>query len=228
MTGGAAAAWQKAQTESIRQGAFARWPNEAMLKVLFGSYLAVREEPRAGQRVLDVGCGVGQNLLPFAARGCDVAGVELTEQMAKEARESLQGRGVKGDFRVGTNRNIPFPDASFDLLLSVNALHYETDEANYLAAIGEFARVLKPAGRIFISTVAPEHEIYRRAEPVGPHQFRIKDYDFRNGEVMFFIDHEKYLASYLGKQFAEIETGRITERLMTRTLDFFLAVARKS
>lgn len=59
---------------------------------------------------------------------------------------------------------------------------------------------------------------------LGTHCFCIRDYDFRNGETMFFVDHEKYLA---GVQFARVGTGRVTERLMKRALDFYLAVATK-
>lgn len=147
--------------------------------------------------------------------------------MVKDECKALSERGIRGDIRTGHNRAIPFPDASFDLVLSVNAIHYETNEANYIAAIGEFARMLKPAGRLFVSTVAPGHEIYQRAAVLGTHRFRIRDYDFRNDETMFFVDHEKYLVAYLCAQFARVETGRVTERLMKRALDFHLGVATK-
>jgi SAM-dependent methyltransferase len=224
----AATAWEHYQTSVAQSGEFSRWPNEAMLKVLFGKYLGTPRTLSAGQHVIDVGCGMGQNLIPFAAQGCEVAGIELTEQMTAVVRNALSRRGISGEFRVGHNRAIPFPDACFDLVLSVNAIHYEKDETDYLAAIQELARVIKPGGRLYVSTVAPEHEIYQRAEVLGPHRFCIRDYDFRNGEKMFFVDHEKHLAAYLGTQFADVETGHVIERLMTRTLGFYLAVATKA
>lgn len=223
----ASVGWERFQVER-EGGSFSRWPNEAMVKVLFGAYLGERRVPAPGERVLDVGCGFGQNLLPFAAIGCEVAGVDLTERMIAVAGRALAERGIAAEFRVGHNRALPFPDASFDLVLSVNTLHYETNEDDYLAAIATFAQVLKPGGRLYVSTVAPDHEIYQRAEVLGPHRFRVRDYDFRAGETMFFIDHEKHLAAYLATRFAGVETGRVTERLMTRTLDFYLAVATKA
>lgn len=226
--GAAAQGWESYQSGAGAAGLFSRWPNEAMVKVLFGSYLGERRVPAAGERVLDVGCGFGQNLLPFINVGCAAAGVELTEAMTSEAAKAMASRGVNVDFRVGSNRNIPFEDASFELVLSINAVHYETNQADYLAALAEFARVLKPGGRLYVSTVAPGHEFRTRAEPLGDHRFRIRDYDFRNGEVMCFLDNEKELTSLMKQHFATVETGQVTERLMTRTLDFFIVVATKA
>ena len=48
--------------------------------------------------------------------------------------------------QAGSNQNLPYPDAYFDLLLSVNTLHYEGTEENFLAALHEFRRVIKPGG----------------------------------------------------------------------------------
>lgn len=230
MSGGVqrAKGWETYQAGAGAAGLFSRWPNEAMVKVLFGSYLGTRRAPAAGERVLDVGCGFGQNLLPFVNCGCEAAGVELTASMIAEAAKAMQQRGVRVDFRVGANRAIPFEDGAFDLVLSINTIHYESNEAHYLAALGEFARVLKPGGRLYVSTVGPRHEIRTRAEPLGGHRFRIRDYDFRNGEIMFFLDHERELADAMSRHFAAAETGQVTERLMTRTLDFFIGVATKA
>lgn len=224
----AAKGWEVYQTGAGDSGLYSRWPNEAMVKALFGSYLRAKRAPKAGERVLDVGCGFGQNLLPFISQGCLAAGIELTESMIAEAEKAMALRGVDVDFRVGSNRAIPFKDASFDLVLSVNAIHYETNERDYLAAIAEFARVLRPGGRLYVSTVGPLHEIRQRAEALGAHQFRIRDYDFRDGETMFFLDDELELKHYFSRSFANLETGLVTERLMTRTLDFFIVVATKA
>jgi len=62
---------------------------------------------------------------------------------------------------------------------------------------------------------------------VGPHQHKIAKYDFRDGEVYFYFDNEKYLKSYLDEFFVDVETGNITERIMSRTVDFLTAFARR-
>ncbi len=203
------------------------WPNEPMLKTLFGSYLSVPRKPKSGDRVLDVGCGLGQNLLPFAVIGCDAFGIELTQDMADLAKVKLGSRGVSAEIKEGRNRAIPFPDNSFDYVLSVNTLHYESAPGSYAEAIREFYRVLKPGGMLYISTVGPLHEIRTRAEPLGGKLFRIANFDFRNGETMMFLDSPSELAEYLRHSFRMVEVGHNTEQLMTRTLDFLIAAATK-
>jgi SAM-dependent methyltransferase len=138
----------------------------------------------------------------------------------------MDERGYKTKIQAGSNRALPYPDAHFDLLLSVNTLHYEGSEENFLAALKEFRRVLKPGGGVYISTVGPEHEIYRRAEMLGDHRYRIRDFDFRNGEEFFFCDSERYLQHYCEQVFETVETGRSTEKLIKLPLDFLIALCR--
>lgn len=69
ITTAAADAWEQYQASVVRTGDFSRWPNEAMLKVLSGNYLGERRVPAAGERVLDVGCGMGQNLVSIRSTG---------------------------------------------------------------------------------------------------------------------------------------------------------------
>lgn len=204
-----------------------RWPNETMVKTVFGAYLRDRISLPPRARVLDVGCGFGNNLLPFLDRGHECAGVEVTAAIAELAERLLLERGHRVTIRQGGNRAIPFPDAHVDLLLSLNVLHYEPDEAAIGAALDEYARVLKPGGAAVIVTVGPRHEIYTKAEPLGDHRYRIADYDFRDGEQYFYFDDVEYLRRSLASRFVRIETGRVTEQLFTTTLDFLLAVARK-
>ena len=216
--------WERHQTGA---GSYCQWPNETMVKVLFGSYLASTRKPVAGDRVLDIGCGAGQNLLPFAACGCEVFGVELTQGMIEHTRSALAERGISATLAVGTNRAIPFPDESFEFLLSVNSIHYENNLAHYRAALKEYARVLRQGGKLFICTTGPNHEIRAKATRLDEFSHRIADYDFRNGEVMTYMPDETRFRDFLGETFSDVEIGRTTEKLMTRTLDYLVAVATK-
>lgn len=207
---------------------YPKWPNEAMLKVLFGGedYLKSPFKPQPDWRVLDVGCGFANNLVPFADMGCECHGVDLHQEMADTAQAVMNGRGFKTNIQVGSNRALPYPDAYFDLLLSVNTLHYEGSEENVIAALKEFRRVLKPGGGLYLSTVGPGHEIYRRAETLGNHRYRVQDFDFRNGQEFFFCDTERYLQHYCKQVFENVETGRVTEKLIKLPLDFLIALCR--
>ena len=165
-------AWNKEIQREKQQRQYPKWPNEVMLKILFGgsNYLQAPFRPKPAWRVLDVGCGFANNLVPFADIGCECHGVDLTPEMAATVEEIMEERGYKTKIQAGSNRALPYPDAHFDLLLSVNTLHYEGTEENFLAALHEFRRVLKPGGGLYISTVGSEHEIYRRAEILDGHR----------------------------------------------------------
>lgn len=203
---------------------YPRWPNEPMLKTLFGSYAEKKIRPQSGWRVLDVGCGFGNNLVPFADMGCECHGVEIEQRICSIAEKILSSRGYSAKVVEGSNRALPYPDGYFDLLLSVATIHYESNEANVLSALHEFRRVTKPDGRIYIATVGPSHEIQQRAEVLGQHRYRIRDYDFRNGQEFFFFDNERYFSHYCTQVFNNVEVGRITENLYSTTVDHMIAL----
>lgn len=220
--------WNLEIQREKKEKKYPKWPNEAMLKVLFGGndYLEKPCLPKPSWRVLDVGCGFANNLVPFADMGCDCHGVDLHPDMVKTAQEVMDDRGFKSNIKVGSNRSLPYEAESFDLLISINTLHYEGTEENFISALTEFKRVLKPGGSLYISTVGSEHEIYRRAEILGNHRYKIKNFDFRDGEEFFFCDSEKYLKYYCSKVFENVETGKITEKLMNLPLEFLIAICR--
>ena len=220
--------WNKEILREKQQRKYPRWPNEVMLKLLFGGsdYLNVPYKPQPSWRVLDVGCGFANNLVPFADIGCECHGVDLHPEMAATVQEIMDERGYKTKIQTGSNRSLPYPDGHFDLLLSINTLHYEGSEENVLAALKEFRRVLKPGGGLYLSTVGPEHEIYRRAQVLGNHRYKVQDFDFRNGHEFFFFDTERYLKHFCMQNFADVETGRVTEKLVKLPLDFLVALCR--
>ena len=220
--------WNKELQRQLNEGRYPKWPNEVMLKVLFGgsNYLPEPFRPQSSWRVLDVGCLFANNLVPFADIGSECHGVDLTPEMAATAQRLMEERGYKAQIQVGSNRSLPYPDAHFDLLLSINTLHYEGTEKNFLAALHEFRRVLRPGGGLYISTAGPEHEIYRRAQVLGGHRYLVSDFDFRTGEQFFFVDNERYLQHYCHQVFESVETGRVTEKLPKVPLDFLVALCR--
>jgi SAM-dependent methyltransferase len=91
-----------------------------------------------GSRVLDVGCGGGDQLVALRDAGCDPVGVEPTASLVHE----LTARGF--DVRHGYAEQLPVEDGSVDGVVCKVALPY-TDERR---AIGEWARVLRPGGRV--------------------------------------------------------------------------------
>lgn len=218
--------WTKFHFDQVKDD-YPSWPIEVMLKLLFGDYLRKRPDINSDIKVLDVGCGFGNNLMPFLALGCDCAGVEVTDEVASLTQNILHQRGfIDAEIKKGNNRYLPFEDDEFDLVISNNVLHYEKDESDIREALAEYTRVLKPSGALFLMTVGPEHVIYQKAIPLGNHRYQISDYDFRDGETYFYFDNEKYLDFYLSKFFSHVETGRVIEKLMKQHLDFLIAVCQ--
>jgi SAM-dependent methyltransferase len=104
-------------------------------------------ERARGKEVLDVGCGQGIDLIRYAREGARVTGVDLTPRHAELALQHLGCVGAQGNVVVGDAEDLPFGDASFDLVSSNGVLHHTPD---MLAALREIARVLRPGGRLVL------------------------------------------------------------------------------
>jgi SAM-dependent methyltransferase len=104
-----------------------------------------------GARVLEVGCGPGHLSIRLARRGFDVTGLDLDPAMIERARVSAEGAGDHNErrpsFVVGDVASLPFPDGSFDLVVSTFSMHHWSDPSAGLAEIG---RVLHPGARALI------------------------------------------------------------------------------
>jgi len=119
---------------------------------------------RSGQRLLDVGCGTGVVAITAARLGAKVCGVDLTPELLERARENSRIAAVEVDWREGDAEQLPYSDATFDVVLSQFG-HMFAPRPD--VAMGEMLRVLKPSGVIAFSTWPPELMIGRSFALVG-------------------------------------------------------------
>ncbi len=108
---------------------------------------------RAGQRVLDAGCGTGVVAITAARLGAKVTGIDLTPELLERARVNSQVAGVEIDWREGDVEKLPFDDGAFDAILSQFGHMFAPRPG---VAVAEMLRVLKPGGTIAFSTWPPE------------------------------------------------------------------------
>jgi SAM-dependent methyltransferase len=113
-----------------------------------------------GGRLLDAGCGSGQFALAFAARGLQVVGVDLSPAMIARARQHGAERGPDVEWREGDLTSLADPDGSYDAIFARVSLQFVPDPA---AALTEFRRVLRPAGRLYACVPGALSPIYSRA-----------------------------------------------------------------
>jgi arsenite methyltransferase len=113
-----------------------------------------------GEDVLDVGCGAGMDSL-IAAQMVgptgSVTGIDMTPEMVAKARGSIAEMGL-GNVRIveGSAEQLPFEDASFDVVISNGVIDLIPDKD---AVFSEITRVLRPGGRIQLADVTIQNPV---------------------------------------------------------------------
>lgn len=98
----------------------------------------------AGRELLEVGCGIGTDLVRFARGGAIVTGVDLSTTAIDLARKNFDWHGVSAkELRAANAEALPYPDASFDVVYGHGVLQYTADASR---VVQECHRVLRPGG----------------------------------------------------------------------------------
>lgn len=100
-----------------------------------------------GKNILEIGCGLGIDLIKFAEKGGKVTGVDFAEKSIELARKNFAFHGVEGNLLLMNGEKLEFDDNSFDVVYAHGVLQYT---ANDEKMIDEMFRVLKPGGEAII------------------------------------------------------------------------------
>jgi SAM-dependent methyltransferase len=120
----------------------------------------------SGAKVLDVGCGAGQTALPMARSGAEVIGIDIASNLIEEARKRAQAEGLDVIFDDGDAEQLPYADASFDIVFSLIGAMF-APQPHKVAA--EFARVCRPGGRIIMGNWTPSGFVGQMFKTLGKH-----------------------------------------------------------
>jgi ubiquinone/menaquinone biosynthesis C-methylase UbiE len=131
---------------------------------IVGENLCEALDLHSGARVLDVAAGNGNATLAAARRWCDVTSTDYVASLLESGRARAQAEGHTIEFMEADAENLPFPDASFDAVLSTFGVMFTPDQDK---AAGELLRVCKPGGRIGLANWTPESFIGQVFKTIG-------------------------------------------------------------
>ncbi len=136
------------EAEAYRYGEYAPWMHTVM---------EFARHP--GEKVLEVGGGMGTDLAQFARNGALVTDLDLSSGHLEHAEENFRLRGLEGVFVHGDAEDMPFDEGSFDVVYSNGVIHHSPHTERI---VDEMYRVLRPGGRVIVMVYAENSLHYWR------------------------------------------------------------------
>jgi len=131
---------------------------------IVGESLCEALDLRSGTSVLDVAAGNGNATLAAARRWCDVTSTDYVSSLLESARARAQAEGHTIEFEEADAEKLPFPDATFDTVMSTFGVMFTPDQEK---AASELARVCKPGGKIGLANWTPDSFIGQVFKTIG-------------------------------------------------------------
>ncbi len=150
----------KATWMSGDYGTFATYMESGAIKILESWHI------KPGSTLLDVGCGAGQVAIPAARAGVNVTGVDIAANSLEQARARAKAEGLNVQFDEGDAEQLPYPDGSFDTVVSLVGAMFAPRPERVAA---EVTRVCREGGRIMMVNWTPNSFVGHMFKAVGKH-----------------------------------------------------------
>jgi SAM-dependent methyltransferase len=194
------------------------YPAEFLVRIFLGNYpsLNLDKTVYSQQRLIEVGCGDGRNLILFSRLGFETHGIEIDDGISEVVRSNLRDIGVNASIRTGCNIDIPYEHEFFDYMVSWNSSYYMGEAEHYHSwesYVKEFARIIKPSGSLILSIPKHTSFIYEGAVELRPgYKLIVNDpYKIRNGHVFRCFLSEEELINSLSGSFSNFRVGSIDD-----------------
>ena len=112
-------------------------PKGKLMDSFFESIVPTLLDPQKGEKVLEIGCGSGNQLLYLSKLGLDIYGIDASPYMISLARERL---GNRCTLKTGMAEDLPFGDNEFDISLLINSLEFLDDPVETLREAGRVTK----------------------------------------------------------------------------------------
>ena len=129
-------------------------------------HCVARIDPQPGERILDVATGTGWTSRLLARRGAHVTGCDIAADLLAAAVSRAKAEDLDIAYDVGDAEKLPYPDASFDAVVSTFGVMFVTRPE---AAAAELARVCRKGGRIGLTTWLPDSNIFKMFQVMRPY-----------------------------------------------------------
>lgn len=183
-------------------------------------YLEKHAAIRAGMEVIEIGCGEGGNLEPFAEMGCKVTGVDIVRERTEQARTFFAQDGLEGNFIYGDASKLDDSyNGRFDIVLAHDVIEHVPAKLEFLQAA---LRFLKPGGVAFFGFPA-------WMMPFGGHQQICRSKFCSHAPFIHLLPRPIYKALLEGCKVKEKDVIELMDIRDTRTtIELFQKTARKA
>lgn len=156
--------------ERVIDDAYTRTREAYTIYAMHMASYAFAEQWCMQKKVLDLGCGSGYGTARISQLAAEVVGVDVSEEAVQFARARYSAPNLSFD-PIDGDTPLPYPDHSFDVVLSFQVIEHVRDEQGYLS---EARRVLRPGGTMLIITPDRKHRLFPGQRPWN--RWHIREY----------------------------------------------------